>query len=57
MFIQFNSAVDKPTCLGERSWYYGFDGNEGDDDSLYHVVLHEIAHGLGMSSRSMTDSF
>ncbi|HEV7238551.1 MAG TPA: PA domain-containing protein [Thermoanaerobaculia bacterium] len=55
MFIQFNSAVDLPTCLGDRSWYYGFDGNEGSDDSLYHVVLHEIAHGLGMSSRALTD--
>lgn len=51
MFIQFNSAIDNPTCLGSQSWYYGFDANAGDDDSLYHVVLHEIAHGLGMSSR------
>ncbi len=57
MFIQFNSAVDLPTCLGDRSWYYGYDGNEGSDDSLYHVVLHEIAHGLGMSSRSATEFF
>ena len=56
MFIQFNSAIDLPSCLGDRSWYYGFDGNEtGSNDSLYHVVLHEIAHGLGMSSRSATD--
>lgn len=55
MFIQFNSAVDLPTCLGDRSWYYGYDGKEENDDSLYHVVLHEIAHGLGMSSRSATD--
>lgn len=57
MFIQFNSAIDNDTCLGERSWYYGFDGDEGNDDSLYHVVLHEIAHGLGMSSRAMTEYF
>ncbi len=55
MFIQFNSAIDNPVCFGDRSWYYGYDGNEGNDDSLYHVVLHEIAHGLGMSSRSATD--
>jgi hypothetical protein len=55
MFIQFNSAIDDAGCLGERSWYYGFDGEEGEDDSLYHVVLHEIAHGLGMASRSATD--
>ena len=57
MFIQFNSSIDNPTCLGSRSWYYGFDGEEGSDDSLYHVVLHEIAHGLGMSSRGMTEFF
>lgn len=55
MFIQFNSSIDEPGCLGDRSWYYGYDGEEGDNDSLYHVVLHEIAHGLGMSSRSTTD--
>ncbi|HEX6095714.1 MAG TPA: PA domain-containing protein [Thermoanaerobaculia bacterium] len=55
MFIQFNSSIDEPGCLGDRSWYYGYDGNEGDNDSLYHVVLHEIAHGLGMASRSSTD--
>jgi len=57
MFIQFNSAIDEPGCLGDRSWYYGYDGNEGEDDSLYHVVLHEIAHGLGMSSRGATEFF
>jgi hypothetical protein len=49
MSIQFNSAIDNPTCLGDRSWYYGFDGKEGNDDSLYSVVLHEIAHGLGFA--------
>ena len=57
MFIQFNSAIDDAGCLGDRSWYYGFDGNAGDNDSLYTVVLHEIAHGLGMASRSSTDFF
>lgn len=55
MFIQFNSSIDEASCLGDRSWYYGYDGDEGDNDSLYHVVLHEIGHGLGMSSRSSTD--
>jgi hypothetical protein len=57
MFIQFNSAIDDAGCLGDRSWYYGYDGNEGNDDSLYHVVLHEIGHGLGMSSRNATAFF
>jgi hypothetical protein len=57
MFIQFNSEIDEPGCLGDRSWYYGYDGAEGENDSLYHVVLHEIGHGLGISSRSTTDFF
>ena len=53
IFVQFNGDLDKPTCLGERSWYYGYDGKEGDDDSLFPVVLHEIAHGLGMAGRGV----
>lgn len=49
IITQFNAALDNSTCLGDRGWYYGFDGNEGANSSLYHVVLHEIAHGLGFS--------
>ncbi len=45
--ITFNSDVDNPTCLGSRSWYYGYDGLEGTDIELVPVVLHEIGHGLG----------
>lgn len=45
--IVFNSDVDNPFCLGTRSWYYGYDGNEGTDVELLPVVLHEVAHGLG----------
>lgn len=45
----FNSDVDNSTCLGTRSWYYGFDGNEGTDIELLPVVLHEVGHGLGFS--------
>ncbi|MBI1796473.1 MAG: T9SS type A sorting domain-containing protein [Candidatus Eisenbacteria bacterium] len=44
---QFNSDVDNSTCLGTRSWYYGFDGNEGTDIEMLPVVLHELGHGLG----------
>ena len=45
----FNSDVDLATCLGNRDWYYGLDGNAGDDVNLVVVLLHEFAHGLGMS--------
>ena len=45
----FNSDVDSATCLGDRDWYYGLDGNAGDDVNLIVVLLHEFAHGLGMS--------
>jgi len=44
---QFNSAVDNPTVLGARDFYYGLDGNSGDDVDFLSVVLHEIGHGLG----------
>jgi PA domain/FlgD Ig-like domain len=45
---QFNSIVGTPTCLTARSWYYGFDGNEGATGlDLLPVLLHEFAHGLG----------
>ena len=50
IITQFNAALDNPTCSGEAGWYYGFDGNEGEDTALYPVVLHEIGHGLGMTS-------
>ena len=44
----FNSAVDDPFVLGDRSFYYGVDGNAGDDIDFLSVVLHEIGHGLGV---------
>lgn len=53
MFIQFNAAIDNSDCLGDNSWYYGFDGEEGSDSSLYAVVLHEIGHGLGFAGRGV----
>ena len=45
----FNADVDLATCLGKRDWYYGLDGHSGDDVDLVVVLLHEFAHGLGMS--------
>ena len=46
----FNADVDETFCLGTRSWYYGYDGNAGQDIDLVSVVIHEIGHGLGFST-------
>lgn len=47
----FNSSINgSSSCLGGRTWYYGFDGNEGTNIELLPVVLHELAHGLGFST-------
>jgi hypothetical protein len=46
----FNSSVDNSTCLGTASWYYGLDHNEGQDEDLLAVVLHELGHGLGFQT-------
>lgn len=45
---RFNGDLDKDSCLGSVSWYYGLDGNHGNDVDLVVVLLHEFAHGLGM---------
>jgi hypothetical protein len=45
---QFNSNVGTAGCLTTRSWYYGFDHNEGANGlDLLAVILHEFGHGLG----------
>jgi hypothetical protein len=47
----FNSNLNgDPACLGGRTWYYGYDGNEGVNLELLPVVLHELGHGLGFST-------
>ena len=56
--MQFNGDLDKPTCLGTQSWYYGLDANEpGNDSDLLVVVLHELAHGLGVSGATRAPGF
>jgi hypothetical protein len=46
---RFNSSVGSPDCL-PAGWYYGVDGNEGNQFELLPVVLHELGHGLGFST-------
>jgi hypothetical protein len=54
----FNSDIDDddPNCLTGRTWYYGFDNDEGIDFDFLSVVLHEIAHGLGFSEFASENS-
>jgi hypothetical protein len=49
VIAQFNADVDNATCLGDQDWYYGLDGKHGNDSDLFVVVLHELAHGFGVS--------
>lgn len=47
----FNSDVDNSTVLGSTDWYYGTNQTPGFDADFVSVVLHEVGHGLGFSSR------
>lgn len=47
----FNSALDSdPRCLSGVNWYYGFDDAPSGMISFVDVVLHELAHGLGVQT-------
>ncbi len=50
ILMQFNAALDNPTCLGDRGWYYGFDEENGNEPHLTRTVLHELGHGLGFQT-------
>lgn len=51
MVILLNGALDgNPNCL-PGNWYYGYDNNPPPGDiALLNVVMHEFAHGLGLSA-------
>jgi hypothetical protein len=57
IFVQFNSLVDNDVCLGDTGWYYGLDHQHGADWDLFVVVLHELAHGLGISGAATAPNF
>jgi len=49
-----NGGDDGPgpeACVGDVRWYYGLDGNSGDQFDFVTVVLHELIHGLGFSTQ------
>ncbi len=48
----FNSSLNgNPACLNGATWYYGFDNNEGlNQTDLLPVLMHEFGHGLGFQS-------
>jgi hypothetical protein len=46
----FNGAAGTAGCLATTAWYLGFDGASGAGADLVSVVLHELAHGLGMTT-------
>lgn len=49
--ITFNSDIDNNnSCLNNRDFYYGLDGDPGTDIDLLSTVLHEIIHGLGFQT-------
>ena len=47
----FNDDVGTPGCLDSSGWYYGLDGNgPANEIDFLEVVLHELAHGLGVTN-------
>ena len=39
------------SCFGGSRFYYGFDHNNGNRPDLLQVLLHEFAHGMGLTTR------
>jgi hypothetical protein len=52
---QFNSLIDSAQC-SDFKWYYGLDGNHGNKVDLAVVLLHELAHGLGITGTTTLSS-
>ena len=51
MVAYFNGGLDGDTGCLSGNWYYGFDNAPPPGDiALLNVVMHEFAHGLGLTS-------
>ncbi|MGZ5365187.1 MAG: hypothetical protein ACXWD5_13765 [Mycobacterium sp.] len=48
--LTINSNLNTPNCLDNKDWWYGIGAAPDGTISLFNVVLHEIAHGLGFST-------
>jgi hypothetical protein len=46
----FNSELGKPNCLAGSSFYFGLDGNEGNNIDFVATLLHEMGHGIGFQT-------
>jgi len=46
----FNGAAGTPGCLEGSGWYLGLDRNAGNQTDLVTAVVHELAHGLGVTT-------
>jgi hypothetical protein len=46
----FNSELGKPNCLAGSAFYFGLDGNEGNNIDFLATLLHEMGHGLGFQT-------
>jgi MYXO-CTERM domain-containing protein len=48
--LVFNGAAGSKDCLEASGWYLGLDGNSGNLTDLVTAVVHELGHGLGMTT-------
>lgn len=47
---KFNGGIGASDCLAGPGWYFGFDSQGGNQKDLVDLAVHELAHGLGMTT-------